>query len=205
MEYSSPAPASSHRLSRIRSPSLIALGAALLLGGCVTGTVTSVPAKGSGKLMIISSPADAAVYMDIQEQELKEALGKSGMTMERDRDDIILRMPGAAAFESDQAEIKPAFRKSVAGAVKVLATYDRTLIDVSGHTDSTGSMTHNMELSLERAQAVVELLQKAGIAEARITAKGLGPMEPLADNANPEGRQLNRRVELTIRPLMHLP
>jgi outer membrane protein OmpA-like peptidoglycan-associated protein len=155
--------------------------------------------------MIISSPADAAVYMDIQEQELKEALGKSGMTMERDRDDIILRMPGAAAFESDQAEIKPAFRKSVAGAVKVLATYDRTLIDVSGHTDSTGSMTHNMELSLERAQAVVELLQKAGIAEARITAKGLGPMEPLADNANPEGRQLNRRVELTIRPLMHLP
>jgi outer membrane protein OmpA-like peptidoglycan-associated protein len=69
-------------------------------------------------LRIITSAADAALYMDTQAYELKEALANSGVTVERNRDDIILRMPGAAAFEPDKAEIKPAFRKSIAAAAR---------------------------------------------------------------------------------------
>ena len=66
-------------------------------------------------------------------------------------------------------------------------------------------MIRNIELSLARAEAVAQLLIRQGVAEYRITPRGLGPLNPLADNDSAEGRQLNRRVELTIRPLFHLP
>jgi outer membrane protein OmpA-like peptidoglycan-associated protein len=205
MRHRLPPPASSQRWSGRHGRSLAAIGAAVLLSGCITGTTRTTPTDVDRPLRIITNAADAALYMDTQAYELKEALANSGVTIERNRDDIVLRMPGAAAFEPDKAEITPAYRKSVAAAAQVLASYDRTLIDVSGHTDSTGAMIRNMTLSLERAEAVVQLLKKAGIDEARITPRGLGPMEPLADNDSADGRQINRRVELTIRPLMHLP
>jgi outer membrane protein OmpA-like peptidoglycan-associated protein len=143
--------------------------------------------------------------MDTQEFELKEALADSGVTVERSQDDIILRMPGSAAFAPDKADITRAIKKSLVTAARVLEAYDLTSIDVIGYTDSSGTMIRNMELSLERAEAVAQLLKDQGIAESRITPRGLGPLSPLADNDSAEGRQLNRRVELTIRPLLHLP
>jgi outer membrane protein OmpA-like peptidoglycan-associated protein len=191
---------SAHRYRR-----LTAVGVVLLLGGCATGTITSTPVSVEKPQPVILTAADATQYMDTQEFELKEALADSGVTVERSQDDIILRMPGAAAFAPDKADITPAFQKSIAGAAQVLKAYDRTAIDVTGHTDSSGAMIHNMELSLERAEAVARLLQRQGVAEYRITPRGLGPMDPLADNDSAKGRQLNRRVEITIRPLFHLP
>lgn len=176
-----------------------------MLGGCVTGTATSSRTDTGKPMRIITSAADATLYMDTLEYELNEALADSGITIERDRDDIILRMPGGAAFEPDKAEIKPAFRKWLAPAAQVLRSFDRTLIGVSGYTDSSGTMIRNMELSLERAEAVTALLKAQGIAAERLAPQGLGPLQPLAGNDSTEGRQLNRRVELTIRPLMHLP
>jgi len=205
MQYPSARPAQSGSRPGHRYRRLAAVGAALLLGGCVTGTTTSIPATVERSQSIITSAADATQYMDIQELELKEALADSGVTVERSGDDIILRMPGAAAFEPDKAEISPAVRKSVAAAARVLDAYDRTAIDVTGYTDSSGAMIRNMELSLARAEAVAQLLKRQGIADSRITPRGLGPLNPLADNDSAEGRQLNRRVELTIRPLFHLP
>lgn len=205
MQYTlSPLPAF-RRLSGGRCRWLIAIGVMILLGGCVTGTATSTRTSSGKAMQIIRSAADATLYMDTLEYELNEALADSGITLERSRDDIILRMPGAAAFEPDKAEIKPAFRKLLAPAAQVLGSFDRTLIGVSGYTDSSGSMIRNMELSLERAEAVAALLTALGIAAERIAPQGLGPLQPLADNDSADGRQLNRRVELTIRPLMHLP
>lgn len=69
-------------------------------------------------------------------------------------------------------------------------------IDLRGHSDSSGDPTRNTALSLTRAEAVRDRLVAAGIAPDRITARGLGPAEPVADNATPEGRQKNRRVEV---------
>jgi len=170
------------------------MAAALLLSACVTGTSTSTN---------VDERSATALYMDAQEYQLKRVLADSGVAVERARDDIILRMPGAATFEPDKADIKPVFRESVAAAAQVLKAYDRTLIEVDGYTDSSGAMIRNMALSLERAEAVAQQLMSQGIADTRITPIGMGPLQPLADNDSVEGRQLNRRVELTIRPLPH--
>jgi len=186
---------------------IAAIGAVIMIGCCDTGTVTvtNAPTTASKSIRIISNPADATQYMDTLEYELNEALAGSDMAVERSRDDIVLRMPGSAAFEPDLAEIKPAFRKTLAPAAQVLREYDRTLIGVRGYTDSSGGMIRNMELSLARAEAVAALLAAQGIATGRIAPQGLGPLQPLADNGSTEGRQVNRRVELTISPLMRLP
>jgi len=186
---------------------MAAIAGALLLSGCMTGTATSTgaPTNAGTPVRIISSPADAALYMDTLHYELSEALAGSQMTVERNRDDIILRKTGDGLFEPNGMTIKPAFSRSLTVASQLLRSYDRTLICIDGHTDSSGTMTHNMELSLARAEAVAALLKSQGIAAARIAPQGMGPLQPLADNHTAEGRQLNRRVELTIRPLLHLP
>ena len=83
----------------------------------------------------------------------------------------------------------------------VLKEYDQTLIDVTGHTDSTGSVEYNMDLSDRRANTVATYLRATGIASMRVYTMGVGPHYPVADNNNPAGRQLNRRVELVLKPL----
>lgn len=71
-------------------------------------------------------------------------------------------------------------------------------VEISGHTDNTGSPGHNQELSEQRAQSVVDYLQARGIAPGRMEAAGYGEEKPVADNATEEGRALNRRTELKI-------
>ena len=71
-------------------------------------------------------------------------------------------------------------------------------IEISGHTDNTGSATLNETLSQERAEAVVNYLKAKGIAATRMTAKGYGMLKPVASNATESGRQLNRRTEFEI-------
>ena len=84
----------------------------------------------------------------------------------------------------------------------VLGEFDQTLIDVVGHTDSTGSLELNMSLSDRRAQSVATYLRGTGVETARIETLGVGPHYPVADNASASGRQLNRRVELTLKPIV---
>ena len=72
------------------------------------------------------------------------------------------------------------------------------ILEVSGHTDSIGSISKNLELSLERAKAVREYLIKRGIKQGRIKYKGYGNQQPIADNKTEEGRKINRRVEIKI-------
>ena len=71
-------------------------------------------------------------------------------------------------------------------------------IRVEGHTDSQGSETYNKTLSFKRAQAVKRYLVSQGIAAQRIEVMGYGESQPVADNTTPEGRQLNRRVEVKL-------
>lgn len=145
--------------------------------------------------------ATTATYMDVQEIELREQLAGTGVSVTRSGDDIILNMPGNAAFGVNRAEINPAFHEVLNSMAQVVMEYDRTLIDIAGHTDDTGPMLLNMDLSLRRAEGVANYLETRGIARVRIDAKGYGPINPVADNTTAEGRQLNRRVEVALRPL----
>jgi len=83
----------------------------------------------------------------------------------------------------------------------VLKEYDKTLIDIAGHTDSTGSEQYNQQLSERRANTVAQYLRSKGVLDTRIATVGYGESRPIASNDTPEGRALNRRVELTLTPL----
>ena len=83
----------------------------------------------------------------------------------------------------------------------VLRKFNRTLIDINGHTDSTGSLQHNQDLSQRRALSVADYLGSQGIDQRRVSAVGFGPSQPVASNATEAGRAQNRRVEIQIAPI----
>jgi len=83
----------------------------------------------------------------------------------------------------------------------VLKEYNQTLIDVTGHTDSTGSDQYNLELSQKRAQSVAAYLIGQGIESVRFYSRGAGESQPIATNDTAAGREQNRRVEIRLSPL----
>jgi outer membrane protein OmpA-like peptidoglycan-associated protein len=83
----------------------------------------------------------------------------------------------------------------------VLKEFDKTVVEVAGHTDSTGSDSYNQTLSERRANSVAQYLQSHGIRSERVLTLGMGESRPIADNGTADGRQANRRVEITMVPL----
>jgi len=83
----------------------------------------------------------------------------------------------------------------------VLRKYEKTMIEISGHTDSTGAASYNQQLSERRADSVANYLRSTGIMSARIATQGLGEHYPITSNATSSGRSQNRRVELRLIPI----
>ena len=140
-------------------------------------------------------------YMDAQEDKLRKQLAGTGVSVTRNGDNLVLNMPGNVTFDVDRSDIRSNFYPVLNSVTLVLKEYDKTLIDVVGHTDSTGSLEHNNELSQRRAASVGDYLAAQGVDARRIVTQGMGPQYPVATNDTAEGRQLNRRVELVLRPL----
>jgi outer membrane protein OmpA-like peptidoglycan-associated protein len=139
-------------------------------------------------------------YMDVQEAKLRQRLQNTGVSVTRSGDNIILNLPGNITFEVDKTQVKPDFVEILASVALVLKEYKSTMIEVAGHTDSTGSDAYNQLLSQQRAQAVSNILIRDGVAAVRIDTVGYGETRPIASNSTPQGRQQNRRVELTLLP-----
>jgi len=175
--------------------------------GAVIGALTGKDADDRRKRALIGAGVGgltgAAVggYMDVQERKLREQLQGTGVSVTRLGDDIILNMPGNVTFDVNQAEVKSNFYPVLNSVALVVKEYNKTLVDVNGHTDSTGTVELNMGLSNRRAQSVSSYLQSQGVAQNRLFTQGFGPHYPIADNATPEGRQQNRRVEIVLKPL----
>jgi outer membrane protein OmpA-like peptidoglycan-associated protein len=140
-------------------------------------------------------------YMDQQESELRQQLQGTGVSVTRAGDRIILNMPSAITFDTDQDAVKSEFYSTLNSVAIVLRKFNKTLVDVNGHTDSTGSMQHNQDLSERRAYSVANYLDSQGIDQRRVSAVGFGPTQPVATNATEAGRAQNRRVEIQIAPL----
>lgn len=140
-------------------------------------------------------------YMDSQEAELRKQLRGSGVSVERDGNNINLIMPGNITFSSSKANIEQNFYSVLNSVVLVLKEFDKTLIVVAGHTDSSGSEALNQALSVQRAQSVSNYLSSAGILNDRIEAIGFGETQPVANNNTKAGKELNRRVEITLLPI----
>jgi len=177
--------------------------------GAVVGMISGDSSKERRKRAVIGAGVGAlggaAVgnYMDRQEEELRRQMKDSGVTVTRKGDDIILNMPGNVTFRTDSAELNAQFFKVLNGVALVAQKYDKTIIEVAGHTDNTGDAGYNRQLSQRRASSVAQYLMGRGILEARIMTAAGGEEYPVANNSTEQGRQANRRVEITLAPLTH--
>lgn len=175
---------------------LAGAGVGLLVGGYSDRTNALIGA-GVGAL------AGGAIggYMDQQEAELRGYLQGTGVSVTRQGDNIILNMPSNITFATDQDQVTGTFYQTLNAVGLVLNKYNRTLVDINGHTDSTGSLQHNQGLSQRRAQSVATYLASQGVDSRRFAVQGFGPSQPIASNATPDGRALNRRVEIMLVPI----
>lgn len=140
------------------------------------------------------------VYMDVQEAKLREKLQASGVSVTRDGDNIILNMPGAITFDVNQSSVKDSFYPVLDSVAEVLKEYKSTMIQIGGHTDSTGGDQYNMMLSQQRAQSVANVLTGFQVETVRMDVVGFGKTQPIASNDTDSGRAQNRRVELILVP-----
>jgi OOP family OmpA-OmpF porin len=101
-------------------------------------------------------------------------------------------------FDVDKDTIKKSSKKTLDEAITVLKEHNDVRLEISGHTDSDGNRDHNIDLSARRAGAVRKYLIDAGIDGGRLTSRGAGPDEPVADNKTKAGKALNRRIEFKL-------
>ncbi len=146
-------------------------------------------------------------YMDEQQKELEEQLAREQeaheLEIQRMKDDSLkLTLDSEVSFDFDSADIKHGFRQTLDKLANVIQKYDKTVVHVVGHTDSVGSAAYNQQLSERRARAVGDYLRSRGVAAGRIQTEGRGESEPRATNNTEAGRQLNRRVEIFLKPLV---
>lgn len=177
------------------------------LAGAVLGAATGDDSADRRKRALIGLGVGAlaggavGAYMDRQEARLREQLAGTGVSVTRVGDNLVLNMPGNITFATNSSDINSDFYPVLGSVATVLNEFDKTVIEVAGHTDSTGTLEYNQQLSERRAMSVGNYLLGQGIRQQRILTRGFGPNKPMASNATPEGRQLNRRVELTLIPL----
>jgi len=176
------------------------------IGGAAIGAATSSKSD-RGKGALIGAAGGAAIgggigyYMDRQEAQLRQKLEGSGVRVVRNGDQIELIMPGNITFDLNQTSIRGGFTGTLESVSLVLKEFDKTIIQIEGHTDSSGSDSYNQLLSERRAGSVRDFLLNQGIASNRTRAVGYGERYPIASNDTAAGREQNRRVELTLVPM----
>jgi outer membrane protein OmpA-like peptidoglycan-associated protein len=173
------------------------------LGGAVAGLLIEGGWQGALIGAGVGALAGGAVgnYQDKQEKKLRQQMAGTGVEVVRKGDNITLDMPGNVTFAFDCAALNPQFNSVLDKVAQTLLEFDQTVIQVAGHTDSTGSHAYNMKLSEQRAASVKSYLAGHGVPGQRMHTIGAGPDHPIADNATEEGRAQNRRVEITIVPV----
>ncbi|WP_298170895.1 OmpA family protein [Novosphingobium sp.] len=173
--------------------------AGLLLGGLIGGGTGRIIGAGIGG---VAGAAVGYTY-DKQIKQLREQTAGTGVDVSPvdGGKAILVNLPNGVTFDTDSTVIKPGFRDTLDKVAQSLVQYPDSLIDVTGHTDSTGSDAYNQRLSENRARAVADYLASRGVSAPRIRSQGLGESQPIASNATEEGRSANRRVEIKIVPV----
>ena len=181
------------------------LGAAAgALGGLIVGEATGADTRDSvliGAGIGALTGGGIGLYMDRQEAELRTQLQGTGVSITRVGNNIVLNMPSNITFGVDQDAIKPEFYNVLGSVTLVVAKFNRTLIDVYGHTDSDGSEDYNLGLSQRRATSVASFLADHNVDSRRLVVRGYGESQPIASNATAAGKAANRRVEIQLTPL----
>lgn len=180
-------------------------GIGALAGAVIGGASASTSDRKKGILIGAASGAalggGVGYYMDVQEAKLRDRMRGTGVSVTRQGDNIILNMPSSITFAIDSADLSPSFYNTLSGVALVLKEYEKTYVNVVGHTDNTGSASHNQALSERRAASVGQFLISQGAAANRFNIRGVGFNQPVASNNSENGRAQNRRVEITLSPM----
>ncbi|MDC9726096.1 MAG: OmpA family protein [Gammaproteobacteria bacterium] len=179
--------------------------------GAVTGAVLGHAIENDKGGLLVGAAVGAAAgagighYMDKQQHEMEAALAEEqanhDIEVQRLKDESLkIDISSEISFDFGSASLKPAFMPTLQKVADILIRYPRTVIHVVGHTDSVGSEEYNMTLSRHRSQSVVNYFVLQGISQSRLVTVGRGETEPRATNETEAGRQLNRRVEIYVKP-----
>ncbi|HZC00992.1 MAG TPA: OmpA family protein [Gammaproteobacteria bacterium] len=144
--------------------------------------------------------------LELQRKQLQmEEAAREELQLKETEKAITMKLEGDVLFDFDKAEIKPEAERTLDQVGTVIGQFPEGKVLIEGHTDSKGSPDINLELSKRRAEAVKDwLVKKKGVPESIITSRGSGETKPVAPDTNPDGsdnpqgRQQNRRVEITV-------
>lgn len=182
------------------------------VGGAVLGAAVSSK-KDRTKGAIIGAVGGGlagyavGTYMDNQAKDFEKQLApqiKSGaIELQRNADkSLTVVMTSATAFDSNSAALKSGFLPTLDTISGIVRKYGKTTLDIEGHTDASGNDRINQPLSEQRAASVEQYLLSRGVQQERMQAIGYGSSRPRADNKTEAGKQLNRRVEIHIVPVV---
>ena len=205
-----------------RFPAIAALGGLLALGACTDPGGLNDPnnpnrnrdqgvllGAGLGALVGNLAGGDTEATMagalvgnelDKQERELRASLGDDRVKITKTGDRLIVTLPQDILFATDSFAVRPDLQGDLRAVSRNLQSYPNSVVQVIGHTDNTGDAGYNLDLSQRRAGAVANVLIASGTSSARVETVGRGESTPVASNLSPEGRALNRRVEIVILP-----
>ena len=182
------------------------------VSGAALGAIINHKNRGKGALIgaVGGGLAGTAVgyYMDKQakdlELQLQPEIRRGEISIEKRASDnaLLVSMTSSTGFDTNSAVLKPGYMSTLNKIARVLNQYGKTTVTVIGHTDSVGSHAYNQTLSENRAQAVLDYFTSQNVNPLRLEAYGKGETMPRADNSTEAGRQLNRRVELWILPVV---
>ena len=164
------------------------------VGALIGGKKGALIGAGAGALV----GAGTGAYMDVQAKKLREELVGTGVQVAVQDGKVYLIMPGNITFGTNEYAIQPGFQPTLNSIAKVITEYNKTMVQITGYTDSTGSAALNNSLSLQRANAVANYLRLQGVSADRIVTEGAGSRNPIASNSTAAGREQNRRVEIVL-------
>ena len=183
------------------SSTAIGTGAGALVGAGVGALIKGEKGAAIGAASGALLGAGVGGYMDLQAKELRKELAGTGVSIKEIDGVIYLIMPGNITFDTNSSAIDSGFTPVLTSVAKVIKKYNKTIVQISGHTDSTGSAATNNALSLNRAQSVANFLKTKGVDGGRITTYGFGSQYPIASNSTAAGREQNRRVEIALQQI----
>ena len=171
--------------------------------GAIVGAIIGNQSGNNRTGAVVGAAAGAAIgaaighRMDQQQKELQKI---QGVEVTRPSEgEIAVNLTNDILFDFNSSSLRPESQQTLADLASNFRNYPDEQVTIEGHTDSVGTPSYNQTLSEQRASAVSSYLSTEGVPSGRITSIGYGETRPKASNDTPEGRQLNRRVEIHIR------
>lgn len=146
----------------------------------------------------LGAEAKARADAEQREQQAMQSLAAIASVKQDSAGATVITLPGNVLFETGKSELMPSARDRLGRVAEALSQASSKQVRIVGYTDSVGSPGKNRDLSQRRAESVRSFLASHGVAEDRLVAEGRGQMDPVASNASPDGRAMNRRVEIVV-------